>query len=177
MLTPVCSLPLHFSASSAGWATLGLCRLPSISCNCCFSQSSIYLMPMVCPDWSGHYTKESDTVYQKQSAVTGLGTLPGSQHQPTRHDARRHRTGCVHKWKPWISVNESSGRGSWGCWRLSSICLNQWEKKATRGAQQSEPRPQSGGDCGSHRDNLTTSLPPHLSECWETNRMAGGANS
>ena len=44
------------------------------------------------------------------------------------------------------------------------------------GAQQSEPRPQNGGDCGSHRDNLTTALPPHLSECWETNRMASGAN-
>ena len=51
------------------------------------------------------------------------------------------------------------------------------EEKATQGAQQSKPRPQSGGDCGSHRDNLTTSLPPHLSKCWETNRMASGANS
>jgi len=64
-----------------------------------------------------------------------------------------------------------------GLLEAQQYLLKLMKEKATQEAQQSEPRLQSGGDCGSHRDNLTTSLLPQLSECWETNRMASGANS
>ena len=120
-------------------------------------------MPMICPVWSGHYTKESDTVYQTQSAVTGLGTLPGSQHQPTWHDARWRGTGCIHKWNPWISVNESAERGSWGYWRLNSICLNQWEKRRRpRGPNRVSQDPKVGVTVAVTE---TTSPPPSLLTC------------
>ena len=120
-------------------------------------------MPIVCPVWSRHYIKESDTVYQTQSAVTGLGTLPGSQHQPTRHDAGWRGTGCVHKWKPWISVNESAERGSWGYWRLNSICLNQREKRRRpRGPNRVSQDPKVGVIVAITE---TTSPPPSLLTC------------
>ena len=43
----------------------------------------MYLMPMICPVWSGHYTKESDTVYQTHSQLSrGLEHYQGVNISP-----------------------------------------------------------------------------------------------
>lgn len=73
-LSPICSL-LCISPSSTDWPTLGLCRDPVIFCNCCLSQSSIYLIPMMSA-WTRHYAKEA------LQTVCCQVIPPRSQHQP-----------------------------------------------------------------------------------------------
>ena len=160
-LTPICSLLCISPAFSADWPTLGRCRDPVISCNCCLSQSSIYLIPMMCPAWTRHYTKEPlQTV-----CCRGLRTLPGSQHHPNWHEAV-----CAHRWKSQINVNKSAGRGSWGGCRLSSIYLNQGQKrKQSRRLSRVNQDLKVEMNMAGHRQ-APFLLPTPVPICWETER-------
>ena len=167
-LSPICSLLCISPASSADWPTLGLCRGPVISCICCLSQPRIYLIPMMCPAWTRHYTKEP------------LQTVccQGAQNTP-RESASPHLTKgcCAHRWKPQINVNKSAGRGSWGCWRLRSIYLNQGQKRnQSKRLNRVSKDLKVGMDKAGHKQ-APFLLPTPVPMCWETDRGANGAQS
>ena len=113
----------------------------------------------MCPAWTGHYTKEPpDTI-----------CCHGAQNIP-RETASPHLTqgwvvwdsSCTRR-KPWISMNKSAGRGSWDCGRLSSICLNQREKRRwPRGPNRVSQDPKVGVIVAITE---TTSPPPSLLTC------------
>ena len=119
-------------------------------------------MFMMCPAWTRPYTKEPPDClvswgpeYSWRVSIILPDTVLGR----------------AHRWKPWISMNKSAGRGSWGCWRLSSICLNQEQKKRQpRGPNRVSQDPNIGwmwqviDTAPSH-----TLLPEQRVLCWETN--------
>ena len=119
-LTPICSLLCISPASSADWPPWAFVRSKSFSVIVVSVNPAFIWYPWCVQNGPGTTLKN----HWRQSAVKGLRTLPGNQHHPTWHEA-----GCAHRWKPQINVNKSAGRGSWGCWRLSSIYLNQGQRR------------------------------------------------